>query len=663
MFLSSVLVVATIAAASQQPGPQPSSAVPPIAIDVVTIPSSVPLPPRDLSVTVDGRPRKVISVRPILRGPGSERVVGGADIVNAPVADPTRTIVVLVDQNSLVRASEKKMSSLIARVLDLVAPTDQAALIPLPVERTGVVAVTRDRRVMWNTLGKIRVGSRAAPLALARAEQPAPVSDAETQQIASPSSEAPASRDRDLPAAATRPSEPRPAIEEPARGPIDDLQDIISAIHDIPGPKTMLVIRGTTPPEQDDRTEIAVDSGLDVTGALRAAAAARVTIDAVTLGDKWRGRTDEVARLARLTGGDEFRLGKHAPQELERLGVSMAEGVRIAIEGSPGDLDGRLHQISIVTARRDVVLRAPERWLPFEPREPERLATAPLTAAPRSVTASAPAGARASSATVIDPELQRVLARMSSYVAQYVQEFSSVVAEEKYSQNVRPQGGWHVPGPGSRELRSDFLLVQVPGSRDWSPFRDVFEVNGKPVRERDDRLRKLFIEMAPDALDKARRILDESARYNIGTTYRNVNLPVLALIFLKPEFVGGCEFRRAGEESVEGVRVWRLDFDEIGRPTVIQNDRAQRDIPATGSLWVDPITGRIVKTRIQMRDASVHMDTTVLFRRSETLHLWAPAEMEEIYVSAVERLTGRATYKNFRRFRVDVEEQIAVPKT
>ena len=58
-------------------------------------------------------------------------------------------------------------------------------------------------------------------------------------------------------------------------------------------------------------------------------------------------------------------------------------------------------------------------------------------------------------------------------------------------------------------LVSDFLLVQVPGEG-WLPFRDVFERDGKQVRDRQERLAALFLKgSSRSAFAQARAIMDE----------------------------------------------------------------------------------------------------------------------------------------------------------
>src|SRR6185503_9035702 len=85
-----------------------------------------------------------------------------------------------------------------------------------------------------------------------------------------------------------------------------------------------------------------------------------------------------------------------------------------------------------------------------------------------------------------------------------------------------------------RELKSDFLLVKI-GPTDLLPFRDVFEVDGSAVRDREQRLQKLFLQSKSDALAQAAQIANESSRYNIGALQRTINTPILTLSYLQPD--------------------------------------------------------------------------------------------------------------------------------
>jgi len=257
-----------------------------------------------------------------------------------------------------------------------------------------------------------------------------------------------------------------------------------------------------------------------------------------------------------------------------------------------------------------------------------------------------------------DPELNAVLARLTGYLEDYFREFSNVVAEEVYLQHVKVDG----TPKSERNLRSDLLIVQIGNGLRWMAFRDVYDVDGRPVRDRRERLEKLFLAGAPGALTQASPIRNESARYNLGGIRRTANIPTMALEFLLPGAIDRCNFARRGEENVQGVRVWRIDFEEWGSPTVIKTGGNGEDYPAGGSLWVEPVTGRIVKTRVRAANGKVSMESTVLFARNDALGIWTPAEMKEVYEQQSGNVRGDAKYLNFRRFKVTTEEAIKVPK-
>ena len=111
-------------------------------------------------------------------------------------------------------------------------------------------------------------------------------------------------------------------------------------------------------------------------------------------------------------------------------------------------------------------------------------------------------------------DLDQLLAKATWYSIDFINHLSSVVAEERYIQdsNValatvaipalggRGGAGMNVPRGSSkhRELRADFLIVKS-GNDMWTPFRDVFEVDHIPIRDREERLAKLFLSAKPNA--------------------------------------------------------------------------------------------------------------------------------------------------------------------
>jgi hypothetical protein len=199
--------------------------------------------------------------------------------------------------------------------------------------------------------------------------------------------------------------------------------------------------------------------------------------------------------------------------------------------------------------------------------------------------------------------------------------------------------------------------VRVQGAERtlWLAFRDVVEVDGRAVRDRQERLRRLFLAPPADALAQARAIAFESARYNIGDMVRTVNVPTLALEFLETAAQKRSRFRKVGEDTVDGARAWVVSFEERARPALIKTPRGQ-DVRTTGRAWIDPGTGRILKTELdpQLERGRASRITTT-YAPDERLRLWVPVEMKEVYGMESRTLTGTATYTNFRRFETEVK--------
>lgn len=279
----------------------------------------------------------------------------------------------------------------------------------------------------------------------------------------------------------------------------------------------------------------------------------------------------------------------------------------------------------------------------------------------------------------VEPTLDQVVGRAAAYVADYVERSSLLVAEERYVQEIRRPdnnpvagnltrnnpGGGFASGGGVRKrqvLRSDYLLVRLGGGGGWMPFRDVFEVNGSTVVDRDDRLTKLFLAPSPTSVDQATRIMADSTRYNVGTVTRTVNIPTLALMFLHPDIRTRFEFTRANVETVSGHAAWVLEYHERARPTLIRTTRG-RDLPVTGRVWVEPLTGAVLKTSMTAADPLVRAVVTTTYRQDAGLQFWVPGQMDEHYIAGndVDELMGVATYTNFRRFTVNTADALRKP--
>lgn len=269
--------------------------------------------------------------------------------------------------------------------------------------------------------------------------------------------------------------------------------------------------------------------------------------------------------------------------------------------------------------------------------------------------------------------LGAVLARTAEYVTEYQTRLAGIVAEEKYTQDVRnlgsPRQTFATPSRTHRELRSDLLLVRPSGDGPWLQFRDVFELDGKPIRDRDQRLLKLFVDTNADQRAQAESIAREGSRYNIGPVTRTINVPVLALMFLSADNQARSRFLRVSPGNLKrfsGVSVsgdiWAIEFNEVAPETLVRGG-ADRDLASRGRVWVEASTGRVLRTEHIAEDTVVRAQVEVAYGAQEGLNLLVPTEMRENYTFAMRgtRIFGAATYSRFRQFKVTTDEKTKPP--
>lgn len=299
-----------------------------------------------------------------------------------------------------------------------------------------------------------------------------------------------------------------------------------------------------------------------------------------------------------------------------------------------------------------------------------------LRVASLSVALAAIVNARPSAQT---DTVDAVLARAGAYVADFHRQLSSIVAEERYVQDVKAfaKGPGRLTMPMRTELLSDLLLVKPGGEASWMEFRDVFEVDGRPIRERNERLLKMFLEPSPSAAGQISRILNESARFNIGDIQRNVNTPIFPLQFLEAANQPRFKFKQTSDRRPKtltaaapadaafrvSTEVWVIAYDEKQSGTMIKTAR-MKDLPSRGRFWIEPASGRVLMSELIAENREVRATIDVSFQSEPLLGLLVPVEMRERYArnqthSLVE---GRATYGKFRQFQVNTDEKFLLKK-
>ncbi|MFO7691578.1 MAG: VWA domain-containing protein [Vicinamibacterales bacterium] len=648
--LAAALVVAAAAASGGQAPPTDQrrfqSGIDIVLVDVTVIDRGgapvTTLEPGDFTLTVDGQPRRVHSVRLVSAGeaaPPPDATSEGAAPA-APAVEPRRFVLV-IDREHVPAGEGQQVLAAAARFVDGLPPGDGVALMTSAVNASSFnFAETRDgiRDRIRRSVGTYR--PPFGPWNVGRDEAIRTETDRTSGVFTVVNS---------LGMSSTFPLSLKPIIErechqqpdhcpgqvqaqvqeiardarERADAALANLGTLIDALADVDGPKHVVLVTGGPVLTPDNLTTLA---------SLGARAArARVTVHALQVRDPgYQARTDQMRAapeeidqaqsaayaLAATTGG--LALTPVSGEiGFSRLRRELSAGYVLAFEIEAADRDGKAHGIDVkvrdrgwgtsVRARRTfradaavpalavpALTAAPPAGVAAAPDRP-----APDVAPPVPVPAPAPPPAPAPAAppaTPADREMDDVVQKMSAYVAGYGAEASVIVGVEKYTQRVTVEERSVRP----RMLVSEFAIVKAAGRVGWSGFRDVVEVDGKPVSDRRDRLMSLLTGPAGGEAE-LRRIADESARYNVGPVIRNFNVPTTALFFFHPELAGRFTFRRAGTKKIDGVETLALEFKETARPTLVMKGDGT-DVPCEGTVWVNPADGTIVRTRLRLRN-------------------------------------------------------------
>ena len=272
--------------------------------------------------------------------------------------------------------------------------------------------------------------------------------------------------------------------------------------------------------------------------------------------------------------------------------------------------------------------------------------------------------------------LVELLSGAGEYVVAYEDEFRVVIAEEAYVQRLRTAPGG--PVREMRQLKSDVVFIRVSGTGlPWWLLRDVYEVDGQAVRDRQARLERVLVDNPATGLARARAIADEGARYNLGRSFRNFNVPTLVLAFLHPALQPRFSFEWKGRTTIEGRSFVEVAFRELQAPSVIRGPASHPDILAAGRVFIhDGDDGAVGRTELvlDLPGEAVKTGATLVteYRPHPALGLWVPVEMRDrLQVElgsrstqgrsgSVELVEGIANYTGFRKASVTTQEEFRV---
>ena len=259
-----------------------------------------------------------------------------------------------------------------------------------------------------------------------------------------------------------------------------------------------------------------------------------------------------------------------------------------------------------------------------------------------------------------EPDLKTLLRRAGDYSRDYHERFTALVADEDYVQRTGPDPRRPSTGRAlvekQRTLKSEFVIVRdFAGAGTWVAVRDVMEVDGEPAADRE-RLHALLEDTSRPLMSRLRALADLEARYNLGDVYRTINVPTLPLEFLLPDRQPRFRFKRNGLATLDGVAAIRVQYEERERPTVIRSPDG-RNVPSRGTFWLDPETGAVLRTELQVSPgAGVAVQAVIVvgYTRNTRFDMLLPEDMNEMYFTRAGRIEGHATYSNYRRFETEV---------
>ena len=199
--------------------------------------------------------------------------------------------------------------------------------------------------------------------------------------------------------------------------------------------------------------------------------------------------------------------------------------------------------------------------------------------------------------------------------------------------------------------------MKPAGLDQWFIFRDVFEVDARPVRDRENRLAKLFLESRDTvtAIERAYEIAKASADFNIrqmGT----VDNPMLALGFLQRVYRPRFRFTLRGRDAALGPDVWIVEYRETARPTLMRSNDNKASI-AQWKYWIDSRTGGSSEQKSWFNAIGTESTVTTSFDLTSGSRR-RPTEMRFKRGGTKNEVRGVATYGRFRQFEVGTEETL-----
>jgi hypothetical protein len=249
-----------------------------------------------------------------------------------------------------------------------------------------------------------------------------------------------------------------------------------------------------------------------------------------------------------------------------------------------------------------------------------------------------------------DTSAKAVTTLASKYLDEYTTKLEAVVANETYIQETFASVGVRT---GSRMLRGELNLAFLPADRTWIAVRDIIEVDGEPVPDRQSLSMLLLRSNLHSVVGE---VMQNNSRYNLGRLTRTFSEPTLALLVIDKSRISNFSFKREQVVTDGGATLVTVSFVEGKRGTIVRRTQTGTPIPSRGELVIDAATGHIRATHMMFNDdeSKTTADLTTTYMLEPRLQLWVPSILAEHYEGVPDGLkeivTGRAQYTNYRRW-------------
>ena len=294
------------------------------------------LTPQDVSITVDGAPRQILSIQRVSRGPGAAADAARRQRAAGPgrqfAAEPLRRVLVVVDQASIVSGTEQPVVEAGRAFLDRLGIGDRAGVVRVPLVGDGHFELTTERPAARQTLGQVR-GLLPSSIPARGDSQGAVAERAAVSDPGRLSESQPSAQGAAPPRMAAAPLQ---AGAAGTNAGLAAVAGILEALQSMPGRKVVVLFSrgfGSAPAEAvADLAAAAIVAGATVYG---------VQLPAPQ--SDWETRRSDAMTLQALaasTCGTSAALGTKPEQLFDRVMEALSSVHVIDLAPAPGDFDG-----------------------------------------------------------------------------------------------------------------------------------------------------------------------------------------------------------------------------------------------------------------------------------------------------------------------------------